>query len=414
MPIATNTPEFSVGDCFAVGELLRLVPRELVDKALSSTNREKRRERLLPDHVVVYFVILMGLFVDLSYLVVMEKLGGVLNWLNIGTDKLNELSEPAIVQARQRVGPEPLRELFRLFAKPIATQETPGAYFHGMRVVAIDGTTFIVGDSEKNSAAYGRPVNQNGAAGMPQLRCVAVIEYATRLFIDLVFGPYEGSSEQSLAPLLISRLQPGMLCLADRLYPSFELCKMAIDAGTHFLWRAKKDIKLSPVRILADGSYEARLYLHKNRKKQKEFLTVRVIKYRLKDEPEEIRLITNIMDEAVEAMEFAKLYPARWTEETTLRELKSNLRCRNLVLRSKSPEMVEQELYGLFLSHDVVRHFMMHAANQVGIPPDGLSHKRAIYLITEHLPKINPGSDFSPGPLPRRLRQRTTGQKTSG
>lgn len=390
--------ETSLGDCFAVGELLRIVPRELVDQALSCSNREKRRERSFPDHVVVYFVILMGLYLNLSYVSVMERLSKALSWLNLGSDKLAELSEPAIAMARQRVGADPLRELFRIFAQPIATLATPGAFFHGLRLVIIDGTTFIVGDSEKNAAKFGRPSNQSGPAGMPQLRCVALIEYGTRIFFDLVLGPYEGSSEQSLAPALLSRLQPGMLCLADRLYPSYELCKAAIDTGAAFLWRVKKDFKLTPIRVFDDGSYEANLHLHVNKKRQKEFLRVRVIKYKVKNEHEEIRLITNLMDEDIKAIELAQLYPARWTEETAFRELKSALRCRNLVLRSKSPEMVEQELYGLFLSHGTVRHFMMHAATQAGIPPDGLSHQRAAYLITENLPKITTGGDFSPGP----------------
>jgi hypothetical protein len=252
----------------------------------------------------------------------------------------------------------------------------------------IDGTTFIVSDTEENAAIFGRPKNQSGPTGMPQVRCVALIEYATRMFVDLVFGPYEGSSEQSLAPKILSKLQTGMLCMGDRLYPSYEFCKTVLDTGAHFVFRAKKDFKLTPIRLFADGSYEARLYLYTKGKKQtKVYLTVRVIRYTVAGHADEIRLITSL-DETVPAIDLARIYPARWTEETTYNELKSVLRCRNLVLRSKSPEMVEQEMYGVFLAHYLVRYFMFSAATQSGIPPDELSFRRAIHLVRENLPQV--------------------------
>lgn len=384
-----------------------------MDRALTSTNRERRRERSFPDQLVVYFVILMGIFSELPYLLIMEKLAAAFSWLQLGADGLGRLSEPAIVQARQRVGAEPLRELFRLFAQPLATADTPGAFFHGRRLVVVDGSTFTVSDSNKNARTYGRPANQSGSAGMPQIRCVALIEYATRVFTDVIFGPYDGSSEQALAPQVLSRLKPGMLCLADRLYPGYELCKLVLDAGADFVWRVRRDFKLLPVRSFSDGSYEARIYLHVNRKKQKEYISVRVVKYRVDDDPGEIRLITSLMEPSVSALELAQLYPARWAEETTYRELKSILRCRNLVLRSQSPEMVEQELYGLFLGHFVVRQFMLHASNQSGIPPDHLSFRRAIHLVKESLPKIGTGSGFSPGRTRTSNRERASRQALS-
>jgi len=364
--------------------------------ALTSTNREKRRERLFHDHMVVYFVILMGMFLDLPYRFVMEKFAGALSWLQFSADRLASLTESAIVQARQRVGSTPLRSLFHLFARPLATEVTLGASFHGLRLVIIDGTTFIVSDSEENAKQFGRPSNQSGPTGMPQIRCVGLIEYATRVFIDLVFGPYEGSSETSLALSLLSRLQPGMLCMGDRLYPSHEFCKIVVATGAHFCFRVKKDIKLVPTRVLDDGSYEARMYLYIKRKKQKkEYVTVRVVKYNAAGHSEEIRLITSLLDDKmVPATELAQLYPVRWTEETTYNELKSVLRCRDLVLRSQSPELVEQELYGVFLAHYLVRCFMFSAASQGGVPPDALSFNRAIYLVRENLPKLG---DFSPG-----------------
>lgn len=390
-----DKPISDLGDCFAVAELMTVVPREVVDRALSCTNRENRRERLFADHLVVYFVILMGLYLELPYQFVMEKLASALSWLNFGAGDLANISEPAIVQARQRVGSAPLRELFKLFAKPLAAEHTPGAFFYGHRVVVIDGTTLIVGDSKENAERFGRPANQSGPTGMPQLRCVALIEYATRAFIELAYGPYEGSSEQSLAPSVLGKLEPDMLCLGDRLYPSYELCKIVVDRGAKFVWRVRKDFKLTPQRVFKDGSYEARLYMHINRKKQKEYITVRVIKYKVDGLSDEIRLITNLLDEEiVPAIEIAKLYPARWTQETAYNELKSNLRCRDLVLRSKSPDMVEQELYGVFIAHFIVRRFLLFAASQAAIAPDALSYMRAVHLVKENLPKL--GGDFPP------------------
>lgn len=384
----------SLSDCLAVGEVLRLIPRELVDKALTEQDRSNRRHRQLPDHLVVYFVILMAMFMDHSYLHILEKLGHTLSWLQGAVDELEAVTVSAVVQARQRIGLAPLKSLFKLFALPLASEATPGAFFHGLRLVVIDGSTFTVEDSVSNAKTFGRSANQQGSSGTPKVHCVALLEYATRVFIDVIFGPYQGSSEKSLSLQLLGRLQPGMLCLGDRLYPSYESCKLVIGSGAHFAWRVKKDFKLKPLKTFADGSYEARMYLYINRKRQKEFVTVRVVEYTVSGHSEKVRIITDILDpKMAPARELAQLYPARWSQETVYGEIKLVLRCRQIVLRSKSPEMVEQELYGLFLAHYVVRYFMFLAASQKGIPPDTLSFKHSLFVIKENLPKLG---DFSP------------------
>jgi hypothetical protein len=382
----------AIGDCFTIKHVFEAIPRQSIDRALAGTDRSKRRDKRFPDYLVIYFVILMGLFNDLSYLHIFEKLRETLRWLCGDWNELTSLTNSAITQGRQRVGTRPLKLLFKLVARPMATAATPSAFFHGLHLVLIDGTNFSTEDTPANAEAFGRTANQHGASGFPQVRCVALIEWATRAVIDLVFGPYNGASEQSLSKTILMNLKPGMLCLADRLYPCFENCQMVI--GADFVWRVKKDVKLKSYRRFKDGSYLAKLYGAGGKRAKAPSLTVRVIEYMVSGIGERLRLITSILEpKQAPAEELAKLYPKRWSQETFNSEIKNTLKSTRVVLRSKSPEAVEQELYGLFLAHYVIRSFMFTAAEYANIPPDILSFKHSVFVIKEQLPKVGA---FSP------------------
>jgi hypothetical protein len=388
--------EAGIGDCLTVSQLFKAIPYEVVDKALLNTDRSNRRMGSFPDHFVIYFVVLMALFMDHSYEHTMMKLRKALIWLSDHCAELTEVSGEAIVQARQRVTFRPLMALFELIARPLATITTPGAFFYGLRLVAIDGIIFDTEDTPANVVGFGRPKNQKGDGAYPQVRCVAIIEQATRAVIDLAFGSITGTSEHALARQLLARLKSGMLCLADRLYPGFELCQIVMKTGAHFVWRVKSDIKLEPFQLLDDKSYLAKLYAHtKSRRRIKDqFLVVRVVEYTLKGNSEKYRLITSIIDpKQAPARELAKLYPKRWTQETFNAEIKKTLRRPRILLRSKKPEQVIQELYGLFIGHFVVRSFMFEAASVANIPPDVLSFTHSVFVLKSNLSEIG---SFSP------------------
>jgi hypothetical protein len=396
-PVESNESHTAtISECLTVGNIFRTIPYDIVDQALRSTDRSKRRLGSFPDHFVIYYVVLMCLFMNLAYAHAMQKLRDALEAMSNGLYNLEKVSDEAIAQARNRVTHRPLEVLFNLVCRPIAGTGTPGAFFKNLLLVVIDGAVFDVEDTVANEIGFGRPKNQAGDGAYPQVRCVALIEQASRAVIDLLFGPITTTSEQSLGQQLLARIKPGMLCLADRLYPTYENCKTVIDAKAYFLWRIKKDVRLEPIEFLLDKSYIARLYAYsesRHRIKEK-FIEVRVIEYELKGSSEKYRLITNILDHSqAPAEQLAKLYPYRWTEETFYEEIKTTLRKPRIVLRSKSPALVIQELYGLFLAHFSIRVFMLDAANKAGIPPDVLSFSHSKFVVTDHLQQIG---DFSP------------------
>jgi hypothetical protein len=384
-----------IGDCLTVSQVFKAISYAIVDKAVSGIDRSARRLGSFPDQLVVYFVILMGLFMDHSYGHAMMKLQKGLRWLSDYHAELKEISSSAITQARQRVTFQPLMSLFEQIARPLGTVATPGAFFYGLRLVAIDGVVFDTEDTVANDIGFGRPKNQKGGGAYPQVRCVALIEQATRAIIDLAFGSIAAMSEHALAKQLLERLKPGMLCLADRLYPGFEYCQAVMNTGAHFVWRVQKGIKLIPVQRLDDKSYLARIYAYKSGHRiEDDFLLVRVVEYKLKGSKEVYRVITSLIDpKQVPADEIAKLYPKRWTIETFNSEIKKTLRKPRIVLRSKKPDQVIQELYGLFIAHFVVRSFMFEAAAAANIPPDTLSFTHSVFVLKSYLPE---SGNFSP------------------
>jgi len=384
-----------ITECLTASQVFKAISLDVIDQALSTSDRRTRKLGAFPDHFAVYFVILMGLFMELSYDHTFIMLKEALNWLSDGTAQLREVSDSAITQARQRITYLPLESLFQLIAKPLATNSTPGAFCFGLRLVIIDGTIFDVEDTPENAVGFGRPASKLGDGAYPQVRCVAVIEQATRAVLDVIFGSI-ATSEYYLAEILLRKLSPGMLCLADRLYPSYNLCKLVMDTGAHFLWRVKKDAGLKPIQVFDDGSYLARMYAHNESRGRikDEWIIVRVVRYTIPGSPEVYRLITSLLKpEQASAEQLARLYPKRWTEETFNAEIKTTLRKPRIVLRSRKPDQVIQELFGLFIAHYVVRSMMAEAASTSGIPPDSLSFGHSVFVLKTHLLK---SGDFSP------------------
>jgi IS4 transposase len=203
-------------------------------------------------------------------------------------------------------------------------------------------------------------------------------------------GSY-ATGEIALAEEVIVGLQRGMLCLADRLFFSYRLWHRARAGGADLLWRAKKDLRFAVEQRLADGSYLSRIYPSAQaRRRQSEAVAVRVIEYRLEGgrgaEPA-YRLVTTLLDPAqAPGEELAALYHERWEIEGAFDELKTHLRGAQIVLRSKTPDLVRQEFYGLLLAHFAVRGLMHEAALKAGEDPDRLSFLHAVRVIRRKLP----------------------------
>lgn len=393
---ATLPNGIRISDVMSMGVLASRIPRKVVLEVLAETDRESKRIRQLPAHVMVYYVIALALYMNVAYEEVLRCLVEGLEWLGESARRLRNTGRSAISQARSRLGPEPMELLFRRIARPVGEAESQGVWFRGWRVVSLDGSTLDVGDTPANVAEFGRPGASRGHSAFPQIRFVALAEVGTHVLFDVEVGGCS-MSENVLADGLIARLRPSFLCLADRNFFSYQRWRKAVESGARLVWRVKRNLVLSAERRFKDGSYLSTIYASpKDRRHRRNGIQVRVIEYTLDGvqgaEPL-YRLITNILaPDGAPAIEVAELYHERWEIENAFDEFKIHLRGRDVVLRSKTPGLVLQEFYGLLLAHFAIRGLMHEAALNAQIDADALSFTHALRVVRR---KIQNGS-FSP------------------
>lgn len=374
-----------ITDYISLGVIAKSFPLEKVRAALAQTNRASVRERDLPAHVVIYYVIALALYMQSSYREVLRCLLEAVQWLLAPSSRIRVTGNSGISQARTRLGWEPLRQLHDEVVRPIAVTATKGAWYRDWRLVSLDGSTLDVADEKGNDEAFGRPGASRGTSAYPQIRFVSLVENGTHvLFGSQMAGC--ATSEIALAKTVLSNLEAGMLCLADRGFFGFEMWKQAAATGADLLWRVKKNMRLACERRLPDGSYLSCIYPSERDWRHKtNGIVVRVIDYELdgvSDAEPIYRLVTTILDhETVPARELAALYHERWEIETAFDELKTHLRGAHIVLRSKTPDLVRQEFYGLLMAHFAIRGLMHEAALGAGEDPDRLSFVHAVRVV---------------------------------
>lgn len=393
-----------ITDYISLGVLAKTLPRERIDAALVTTKTASRRQRELPAHVVVYYVIALTLYMQVSYREVLRCLLEGLAWMAGPARALNVTGKSGISQARTRLGWRPLQALHDELVRPIAGPATQGAWYREWRLVSLDGTTLDVADTRDNAQAFGRPGASRGTAAYPQLRFVSLVENGTHVLWGSQVGGYR-DGETTLARQVVGRLGAGMLCLADRQFFGATLWQQARAAGADLLWRVKTTRRLPCRQRLVDGSYLSVVYpSERDRRHDTNGLVVRVIEYTLAgvaDAEDRYRVVTSILDpDRAPAGELAALYHERWEIETALDELKTHLRGARIVLRSKTPDLVRQEFYGLLLAHFAIRGLMHEAAVKVGIDPDALSFVHAVRVIRRHLPRAVAIPPSGPASLP--------------
>jgi len=368
--------------------LTKFFPLRETRKILRQTGKASKRERDLPAHVMVYYVIAMTIFMGLPYRDVLRELLDGWNGLLRKKTKKKPPTKGSICKARIRLGFEPLKQLHDRFVKPVAVEQTKGAWFKKWLTVGIDGSTLDVADSPENEGEFGRPKSNRGKSAYPKMRFVSLLETGTRVLFGTQLGPINETSEKGLAREALAFLKPGMLCLADRHYLGYEFLKLALGTGADILWRASNVFKLKPEKYLPDGSYLTTIYKSEtDRKHERDGILVRVIRYRVKGFKDSYRLVTSILDpEQAKAEELAALYHERWEIEIALGELKTRLIGADIILRSQKPDLVKQEFYGFLLGYFAVRGIMHEAALQVDEDPDRLSFIHAVRVIKRRLP----------------------------
>ena len=379
-------PGRRLSDRVALGVLTATFPRQLVDEVIEATGRREQRNRMLPAHLTVYYVLAMTLFSSAGYEEVMRSLTEGLAWASDGRERYDLPSQVAISKARTRLGPEPLAELFARACAPLGTPTTRGAFYRDWRLVSIDGTTIDVADTPANAQVFGRPGTGRGdGSAFPQVRIVALGECGTHAVTAAVMDSC-AVVEQTLAKRLIAALRPEMLCLADRGFTSHPMFAAAAASGAALLWRAKNIAVLPVLERLPDGSFLSELVASTDKRSRKDVLAVRVVEYAIDDDGRPgakettYRLLTNILDPAqAPADELAALYAQRWEIESILDELKTHQRGSRVVLRSRTPEGVYQEAWGYLCVHYALRTLIHTAAEHSDLDPDRISFTKTLH-----------------------------------
>ena len=380
-----------LSDHISLGVIARAVPPARVRAVLAETGKASERERDLPAPVMVYYAIALALYMGSSTREVLRCLLEGLRWL-WGAEAVKVAGKSGISQARSRLGEAPLRRLYEDLVEPIARRASKGAWYCGWRLVSLDGTCLDVADTEENRAEFGVPGASRGESAFPQLRLVALVENGTHVLFGARLGRY-AEGETTLAHDVLAALRPGMLCLADRQFFGHALWQRAAGTGADLLWRVKSNLRLPREQVLPDGSYLTTVYPSEaDRRHRTAGLQLRVIEYRLEGIPEAeplYRVVTSILDpQRAPAAELAALYHERWEIEVALAELKTQLRGARVVLRSKTPALVRQEVWGLLLAHFAVRGLMHEAALQADEDPDRLSFSHAVHVVRRKIPQF--------------------------
>ena len=376
-------------------------PLETIEKLVQEQRErdpKERRLRCLVPRSIVFFVLAMVLWTRLSQANVWKKLTHKLQVLHPAEPVLT-VTAGALSYQRNLLGVAPLHSLMQQCCHPLCDSQTPGAFYRGYRIMAIDGTLFNVAETKANDAAFGRSKNQYGKGAYPQVRSVFLMECGSHATIDISVQPYSRSEVHGAHEVLAS-VQAGMLVTHDAGLFGGGLWQGIRGQGAHVLSTLAYTVLTHRVYTLRDGSYLAWLHpshdaaypLHKP-------MLIRVFEYQLTDErlgePGTVyRLATTLLNARLApALELVVLYHERWEVELAFDEIKTHQRQYQKVLRSKTPEGVRQEIYATVLAHYAVRSLMVQAARKDHIDPDRLSFTAALFQIQE---AIDDGMTFAP------------------
>jgi len=395
-----------LSDTIGVGVVTRLIHRDLVEDVLAATGRRERRVRLLPARVVVYLVLALSLFMTDGYEEVVRKLTNGLRGLRIWRDEWEVPVPSAISQARARLGSEPLAELFRRVCVPVAKPSTPGGFFAGLRLMAVDGTALDVPDTPGNAAEFGFYAGATPQkSAFPQVRLVSLVELGTHATVAAKIDAI-GVGERRLFDRVINDFSAGMLVLADRGFYSYHAWVAARKTGAELLWRIPDNIVLPALEYLPDGSFRSELlpaHLKASIKTGRPTTEaeafrepIRVVEYMVtgRGETTTIRIITSLQDHTeAKADDLAALYAQRWEHELAFDEIKEHQIHPDRVLRSRTPDLIRQEIWALLITHYAVRHLIAEAADDLSADPDSFSFTRTINVVRRQV--INQAA-FSP------------------
>lgn len=363
----------------SLGDLREEIPLRVIEEALSKASTTEKRRRVLPQETVIWLVIGMALMRD-------RCIQAVAAHMKLG-EGARLISEPGIVQARNRVGSRPLEALFEYTALEWALRSALGDPWRGLSMFGVDGTTFRVADSVENEAEFGRPVaaTGRGAAGYPQLRAVALMALRSRLLLGATIGPYR-VGEVTMAGELWPLLPERSLVLLDKGFIDYALFHrlMACGQEKHFLCRARSNLKWTELRQLGPGDVLVQVALSSARRTDPSLpksLVLRATTYQRRGFKPQVLLSSLLDPVAFPADEIRGLYHERWELEIGYDEIKTHTLDREEALRSKAPERVRQEVWGLLLAYNLVRRQIEKFAATQDVHPLRISYRNTLLLV---------------------------------
>lgn len=381
------------------------IDQHWIEEALVATGTATVRKRKLPAAMVVWIVIAMALFRDRSILEVVHHLDLILPEKAKEGTRRGVVTNSAVVQARDRLGPNPLEQLFERTAACWAAASARADPWRGLAVYGVDGSVLRVPDTSENEAAFGRPGSGRGAAGYPQLRVVALMVLRAHILAGLSLGPCT-VGERTLAESLLAKIPDQSLTILDRGFLAYSLLHRLQRNGSqrHWLIRAKSNLKWRTLRRLGSKDELAEITIARQARRSDpdlpERLIVRVIRYQHRGFRTQT-LLTSLLDpDAHPAAEVVALYHERWELELGFDEIKTHALEREESLRSRAPERVRQEVWGLAIAYNLVRLHMEHVAHHAGTVPTRISFRHALLLIRNFWLTA---WITSPGNLPARL-----------
>ena len=364
--------------------LERIIPRAQVQEILAQTGHERVFCKRLPGWFMVWFIIALGLCCRDCYRQIFRWLqpfraGGV-------------PGRSTLCEARKRLGIGPFRRLFEQVVELLGEPETPGAFYRGMRTMALDGFVLDVADTLANERAFGRPGSGRAPGAFPQVRVLALCETGSHVMWRFLLKPIT-HAEVSMARYLWRFVEEDMLLLWDRHFLTYPHLLAVRQRGAQVLVRITSNRIFEPIEVLADGSYLAKLYrTRSDRRRDRDGILVRIIEYTLDDPTradgaQKHRLLTTLLDPELDpATTLICLYHERWEEELAIDEIKTHQRERP-VLRSQTPAGVVQEVYGLMLAHYLVRVLMQEAAATQNLDPQRMSFTATLKILRCRLPE---------------------------
>lgn len=379
--------ELWLTNCLSHGVLAHAFPMDVMRAALSECGRTSTRRRALPAELMMYYVIALGLYRAYPMPEIFRCMAEALRPFGGGPPPVRVPTSQALTIARERLGTAPFEVLRRLRVRPLARPRTRGSWFHGLRLMALDGTTLTVPDDRRNRDAFGLPASARGATAFPQLRLTTLTETGTHAMVAWRYGRYR-ESERRQAIDLLPALTPDMLVLADRGFGGYALWTQAVATDAGLLWRLRDGLRL-PVRGLhEDGSYDSELMPPKATPGQSP-APVRIVEYTLPGRDTIYRLATNLAPALAAAPQLAALYHERWETEGAYDEIKTHLLTpgpgASTALRSRTPELVRQEMEGVLLAHYAARMLAHETAHRHRTDPDRISFSHTVRVIRRHL-----------------------------